>query len=143
MTFRSPNERYSPQALKRPSAHATAMRKKTTAGARGDRSFCVACSTTDMFFLLGAQLRLYTPEMPKLTIYHNSRCSKSRETLALIETAGKDVTIVNYLESPPSPAELKGLLAQLGMKAADLVRTKEARYAELGLEGKAPSEKEW
>jgi len=75
----------------------------------------------------------------QLTIFHNSRCSKSRETLALIEKAGKPFTVVNYLETPPSPAELKGLLAQLGLTPLDIVRTKETRYAELGL-GEHPPE---
>ena len=68
-----------------------------------------------------------------LTIYHNPRCSKSRETLKLIEGRGLKPKVVNYLETPPSAAELKSILKKLGLKAEDIVRTGEARYAELGL----------
>lgn len=82
--------------------------------------------------------------MAKLTIYHNQRCSKSRETLALIEEAGADVTVVNYLESPPKPSELKALLEQLGVTPEAITRTKEARFAELGLKENPPkSSQEW
>ena len=51
----------------------------------------------------------------KATIYHNPRCSKSRETLALLEAAGADVTIVEYLQTPPSRSELARLYAKAGM----------------------------
>ena len=81
--------------------------------------------------------------MPKLTIFHNSRCSKSRETLALLEKAGADVKVVNYLDTPPTPPELKALLTQLGMKPEEIVRTKEDRYAELGFKTKPPQGDEW
>ncbi len=51
----------------------------------------------------------------KATIWHNPRCSKSRETLALLEEAGADVTILRYLETPPSREELARLYARAGM----------------------------
>ncbi len=51
----------------------------------------------------------------KATIYHNPRCSKSREALALLQDAGADVTIVEYLKTPPSRAELARLYARAGM----------------------------
>ncbi len=71
-----------------------------------------------------------------VTIYHNPRCSKSRQTLALIEDKGVAPKIVDYLKAPPSVAELKRILEKLGLTARDIVRTGEARYAELGLKDK-------
>lgn len=68
-----------------------------------------------------------------VTIYHNPRCSKSRETLALLEAKGIKPTIIEYLKSPPSSAELKRILEILGLKPRDLMRLKEASYAALGL----------
>lgn len=69
-----------------------------------------------------------------VTIYHNPRCSKSRQTLALIEEQGVKPRIVKYLETPPSAAELKRVLKKLGLKPRDILRKSEARYAELGLQ---------
>jgi arsenate reductase len=72
--------------------------------------------------------------MPKVaTIYHNPRCSKSRQTLALIEDKGIAPKVVDYLKAPPTVAELKNILKKLGLNARDIVRKGEARYAELGL----------
>jgi arsenate reductase len=71
-----------------------------------------------------------------VTIYHNPRCSKSRETLALLEDKGIKLKIVKYLEAPPSAAELKRVLKKLGLKPRDIMRQGEARYAELGLKDK-------
>lgn len=71
-----------------------------------------------------------------VTIYHNPRCSKSRETLELLEGKGVQPRIVKYLESPPTAAELKQVLKKLGMKPRDIMRKGEARYAELGLKDK-------
>jgi arsenate reductase (glutaredoxin) len=67
------------------------------------------------------------------TIYHNPRCSKSRQTLALIEDKGIAPKVVDYLKAPPTVAELKNILKKLGLRARDIVRKGEARYAELGL----------
>ena len=72
-----------------------------------------------------------------VTIYHNSRCSKSRQTLALIEEQGVTPRIVKYLETPPSAAELKRVLKKLGLKPRDILRKGEDRYAELGLQDPA------
>lgn len=71
-----------------------------------------------------------------VTIYHNPRCSKSREALELLEGKGVQPRIVKYLESPPTAAELKQVLKKLGMKPRDIMRKGEARYAELGLKDK-------
>ncbi len=68
-----------------------------------------------------------------VTIYHNPRCSKSRQTLALIEERGIAPRIVDYLKTPPSAAELKTILKALGLKPRDLMRKSEPVYAELGL----------
>lgn len=57
-----------------------------------------------------------------VTIYHNPRCSKSRATLALLEERGVQPTVIEYLKTPPSAAELKAILGRLGMKPAELLR---------------------
>jgi len=68
-----------------------------------------------------------------VTIYHNPRCSKSRQTLALVEERGISRRIVDYLKTPPSAAELKTILKALRLRPRDLMRKGEPRYAELGL----------
>ena len=68
-----------------------------------------------------------------VSIYHNSRCSKSRATLALLQERGGDVEVINYLDTPPDATELAELLKQLGMSARELLRTGEAEYQSLGL----------
>jgi len=68
-----------------------------------------------------------------VTIYHNPRCSKSQQTLALLEERGIEPVVIPYLQEPPDAATLKALLGKLGMAARDLVRRKEAPYQELGL----------
>lgn len=75
------------------------------------------------------------------TIYHNPRCSKSRDTLALLQARGIAPEVVAYLETPPDAAQLKTLLGQLGLAdARDLMRKGEAEYAELGLADPALSQ---
>ena len=69
-----------------------------------------------------------------VTIYHNPRCSKSRQTLALLEERGIVPRVVAYLETPPDADELKRLLAMLGLAPRDLMRRKEAVYKERGLD---------
>ena len=63
-----------------------------------------------------------------VTIYHNPRCSKSRQTLALLQERGVEPNIVEYLKTPPDAAALKAILAQLGMAPRALMRKKEAPY---------------
>lgn len=70
----------------------------------------------------------------KVTIYHNPRCSKSRETLALLQENGIEPKVVEYLKTPPSAATLKTLLEQLGISARELLRTKEDEYKAAGLD---------
>jgi arsenate reductase len=67
-------------------------------------------------------------------IYHNSRCSKSRATLALLQERGADVEVINYLDTPPTAAELSTLLQQLGMTPRQLLRQGEDDYQALGLD---------
>ena len=67
-------------------------------------------------------------------IYHNARCSKSRATLALLEQRVGTCEVVNYLDTPPSVAELGVLLKQLDMTARQLLRAGEAEYQSLGLD---------
>lgn len=76
-----------------------------------------------------------------VTLYHNPRCSKSRETLALLTAHGVEPEIVRYLESPPDRDTLQILLQKLGMASTrQLMRTKEDLYKALGLENASESE---
>lgn len=68
-----------------------------------------------------------------VTIYHNPRCSKSRQTLALIEDQGITPEIISYLETPPNQATLKKILGMLGTGPGDIVRKKEAKEAGLDI----------
>lgn len=65
-----------------------------------------------------------------VTIYHNPRCSKSRQTLSLLEENHIQPEIVLYLETPPSASEIKTLLGKLGMTPRQLLRTGEDAYGE-------------
>lgn len=67
-------------------------------------------------------------------IYHNPRCSKSRETLKLLEQQGSDVEVIDYLKQPPNHAELQAILDTLGLKPRQLMRVKEAEYKDNGLD---------
>ncbi len=72
--------------------------------------------------------------MTDITFYHNPRCSKSRETLALIDNEQHSIEIIKYLENPPSVETIKTLISQLGFDSArQLMRTKETIYKELNL----------
>lgn len=63
-----------------------------------------------------------------IKIYHNPRCSKSREALKLLEEKGENFEIIKYLETPPSESELKNLIKLLKINPIDLVRTKESEW---------------
>ena len=67
-----------------------------------------------------------------IKIYHNPRCSKSRQTLEIIESKGVMPTIVEYLTAPPDPAELVRVAGLLGMPLADLLRRGEAEFKDAG-----------
>jgi arsenate reductase len=68
------------------------------------------------------------------TIYHNPKCSKSRESLKLLEENASDIKIVEYLKTPLSIDELKSIALKLNLKPAEFVRTKESLIQEEGLD---------
>lgn len=68
-----------------------------------------------------------------VSIYHNPRCSKSRQTLALLEERGIDPEIILYLETPPSAETLSGILQKLGITPRQLLRKGEGAYKENNL----------
>ncbi|MCP4503679.1 MAG: arsenate reductase (glutaredoxin) [Deltaproteobacteria bacterium] len=69
-------------------------------------------------------------------VWHNPRCSKSRQTTELLSEKGIVFEIRHYLDNAPSKAELKSALKELGLEVLDLARTKEALFKELDLKGK-------
>ena len=71
--------------------------------------------------------------MANVTIWHNPRCSKSRNAIALLEENGVDAEVVKYLETPPTKEEIVEVLKMLGISVRELMRTKENIYKELGL----------
>lgn len=70
-----------------------------------------------------------------VTIWHNPACSNSRGALKLIRDAGIEPVVIEYLGDPPDVATLRQVLAESGLSAQELVRSKEARFTELRLEG--------
>ena len=78
-----------------------------------------------------------------MKIYHNPRCSKSRQSLTLIQQAGLDVEVIEYLKTPPSVAELSEVVALLGIPAESIVRKKETLFQELVLSQQTLSEEQW
>jgi arsenate reductase len=67
------------------------------------------------------------------TIYHNPRCSTSRNALEMMRAAGLEPRVVEYLKDPPTKAKLKKLIKAAGVTVRDAIRAKEPVYAELGL----------
>ncbi|NCF74263.1 MAG: arsenate reductase (glutaredoxin) [Gammaproteobacteria bacterium] len=65
-----------------------------------------------------------------VTIYHNPRCSKSRQTLQLITDSGSDHTVVLYLDAPPNGASIVDLARKLGMAVAEMLRRGESEFKE-------------
>ena len=76
------------------------------------------------------------------TIYHNPRCSKSRQTLALLEEHNITPTVVEYLNDPPDAETLAGLLRLLGLAPRDLMRTKEDEFKAARLDDESKSNEE-
>ncbi|MEX1198948.1 MAG: arsenate reductase (glutaredoxin) [Pseudohongiellaceae bacterium] len=75
--------------------------------------------------------------MMQITIWHNPRCSKSRETLSLLQERGIEPSVRLYLEDAPGEGELRDVIDRLGLRAIDLVRTKEVEFRDSGLNRKA------
>ena len=71
--------------------------------------------------------------MSEVTIWHNPRCTKSRQTLALVEEQGVTPVVRKYLDDAPSEDEIRAALAALGLKPIEAMRTKEAEFKALGL----------
>jgi len=78
--------------------------------------------------------------MSKVTIYHNPRCSKSRQTLALLQEHGIEPEVIPYLQNPPDAHTLERLLQLLQLKPRALMRRKEAPYEALGLDDETLSD---
>ncbi|MGR8949399.1 MAG: arsenate reductase (glutaredoxin) [Gammaproteobacteria bacterium] len=76
----------------------------------------------------------------EFTIYHNPKCSKSRKTLEILHEADAVVNVIEYLQTPPTGATLRELLAKLNISARELMRAKESVFAELGLDDLSLSE---
>lgn len=72
--------------------------------------------------------------MSDFNILHNPRCSKSRQTLALLQENGVEPNVIKYLETPPSEQQLKVIIQNLGVAPRDIMRKKEAEYKECGLD---------
>ena len=72
--------------------------------------------------------------MESVTLYHNPACSKSRDTLALIRAPGIEPTVIDYLQNPLSRDDLEALRIALDLPVVCLLRTGDARYAEIGLD---------
>lgn len=72
--------------------------------------------------------------MSDITIYHNPKCGTSRNTLAMIRNSGVEPTVIEYLKTTPSKAELQALIKAAGITPRELLRAKEAVYSELGLD---------
>ena len=77
----------------------------------------------------------------KITIWHNTRCSKSRASFKLLQENIKDFEVREYLKNPPTKAELKSLLKKLDMKPRDLMRKREKIYKKLNLKEEKDDEK--
>ncbi len=69
-----------------------------------------------------------------ITIYHNSRCGTSRNTLAALRDAGHEPRVVDYLATPPTREALRRMIGDAGLSVREAVRSKEALFAELGLD---------
>lgn len=78
-----------------------------------------------------------------MIIYHNPRCSKSRQTLELLHSKNIQPKIIEYLKNPPTAKELDEILTKLKMEPQEILRTKEEVYTKLGLKNKNLSRAEW
>ncbi len=82
----------------------------------------------------GSIIYPFKHKIMSITIYHNPKCSKSRQTLELLKENGVTPAIIEYLKTPPTAETLKEILNQLGLSPRDLMRKKETIYAESGLD---------
>lgn len=77
-----------------------------------------------------------------MEIYHNPRCQKSRETLAILEESGKEFTIRRYLDDPPTEDELADIISKLNIKPLELIRDNEKIFKE-NFKGEKHTDEEW
>ncbi len=77
--------------------------------------------------------------MPEVTLYHNPRCSKSRQALELLQRNGVEAQIVEYLKTPPDAQQLERILTLLGLQPRELMRHNEAEYRDNNLDDPALS----
>ena len=77
-----------------------------------------------------------------ITIYHNPKCSKSRQTLKLLEEQATDIDVIEYLKNPPAVKKLKEILSLLKIPPRELIRKKETEYKELMLSNSNLSDKD-
>jgi arsenate reductase len=91
---------------------------------------------------ISMHLEWHTCQMASFTIYHNPRCTKSRLTLARLEEHGIKPEVIEYLKTPPTAAELTGIVAKLGIEPERLVRRNEEIYKEL-YAGKELTARQW
>ena len=71
--------------------------------------------------------------MSKISIYHNPRWGKSRESVKILDHSGQDYEIIDYMKAPPSPEELKMLANKMGIRAKEFIRSRESVFKELNL----------
>jgi len=84
-------------------------------------------------FWIGLRPRLMQSDAMQITIYHNPRCSKSRQALALLQENGVEPEVIEYLKLPPTQEELAEVIGKLDRPPHDVVRAKEDAYAASGL----------
>jgi arsenate reductase len=84
--------------------------------------------------LFGSDLQIMSDTSNTVTIYHNPRCSKSRQALSLLRERGIEPEILLYMSDPPSAEELRRLIDTLGIEPRKLLRSKEKEYRSLGLD---------
>lgn len=77
----------------------------------------------------------------QFTIWHNPKCSKSRQALEILNEKGVEADVIKYLETVPTQADIKELLLKLGIGARELMRTKEEIYKELELKNETDEQK--
>ena len=80
--------------------------------------------------------------MSDFIIYHNPRCSKSRQTLEILNKQNVDTEIVLYLETPPSAEEVTSILQKLGLRSRDIIRKGEKEYKLLNIKDQSLTENE-
>jgi arsenate reductase len=87
-------------------------------------------------------LNIFQSKSQMLKVYHNTRCTKSREACSILQEENIPFETIEYLKTPPTPSQIKELLKMLGMKAEDIVRKGESLFKEK-YKGKEMSETEW